>query len=219
MANLCDSTVSCEVTIACGEHISVTPKHSWTISSLREHLQCTHGIPEYEQHFAYRSRRLRSDDIVCSLDREDGKNRVLLTLMRDSIPKRFSHSRTKRIWEAFLAFSSDYGDSIDGMKATHVAQFADMYQVAQLLASSTDLPHTLNFCEIVDLFASLVSPSPMKTDEAPLHDEVAVPCVRLNRGHMVFVRARAVERCRSNGDHVAFSEFDSDPSDETDASM
>eukprot|EP00928_Gymnodinium_smaydae_P068207 TRINITY_DN5126_c0_g1_i1.p1 TRINITY_DN5126_c0_g1~~TRINITY_DN5126_c0_g1_i1.p1 ORF type:complete len:255 (-),score=16.60 TRINITY_DN5126_c0_g1_i1:546-1196(-) len=215
MANLRYSSISCEVTVSCGQHISVIVKRSWTVSDLREHLRCANGIPEYEQHFAQGSKRLRSDDILCNLDRGHETNRLALTLVKESIPKRFSPSRTNRIWEAFVAFSSDYGDSINGMKATHVAQFANMYQVAQVLASSTNLPQTLNFCELLDLFASLAPSSKVKTDATPIQDDVCDPCLHFKHGDVGFERWSADS---STEDDENFSEFDSDLCDEPDAS-
>eukprot|EP00928_Gymnodinium_smaydae_P018788 TRINITY_DN17161_c0_g1_i1.p2 TRINITY_DN17161_c0_g1~~TRINITY_DN17161_c0_g1_i1.p2 ORF type:complete len:215 (-),score=27.69 TRINITY_DN17161_c0_g1_i1:213-803(-) len=194
---------------------------SWRISDLKEHLRCNLDIPEYEQHFEHKSTRLRSDDLLCNLER-GGENRLDLTLVRESIPKQFPHSRTKRIWNAFVAFSSDFGDSIDGMKATHVAQFANMYQVAQILASSTNLPNTLTFGEVLDLFASLVSPSQMKTEATLPQDEVLVPVLHLNLGDVRFARARAVEQWSADSlteDFETLSEFGSDSGDDTDASV
>eukprot|EP00928_Gymnodinium_smaydae_P099258 TRINITY_DN9421_c0_g2_i1.p1 TRINITY_DN9421_c0_g2~~TRINITY_DN9421_c0_g2_i1.p1 ORF type:complete len:204 (+),score=41.73 TRINITY_DN9421_c0_g2_i1:53-664(+) len=148
----------CKVVTIQGDEFILQAEGSWKVWNLKEDLYEETGIPEYEQHFAHGTTKLKSDDVLSDLLPSCKDHQLILTLVRSGGPKCFSESQKTELWEAFLAFSRDSGDTMDGKHVAKVARMGDMFRLSQVVAGVANIPASVTFLELLTILAHLWTP-------------------------------------------------------------
>eukprot|EP00928_Gymnodinium_smaydae_P023998 TRINITY_DN19572_c0_g5_i1.p1 TRINITY_DN19572_c0_g5~~TRINITY_DN19572_c0_g5_i1.p1 ORF type:complete len:218 (+),score=38.40 TRINITY_DN19572_c0_g5_i1:96-749(+) len=138
-----------------GEEVTVKVNSSWEVWQLKECVRKKCRVPEYEQYFAHQSTKLRSADKLSAILSTCKGNNLAVSLVRCPRPPCFSKSEASELWEAFLAFSPDKGDTIDGARVSRVARFSDVFEESELDANVLDVPESVTFPDLLDILASV----------------------------------------------------------------
>eukprot|EP00928_Gymnodinium_smaydae_P006920 TRINITY_DN12472_c0_g6_i1.p1 TRINITY_DN12472_c0_g6~~TRINITY_DN12472_c0_g6_i1.p1 ORF type:complete len:166 (-),score=22.24 TRINITY_DN12472_c0_g6_i1:250-747(-) len=157
MASQLPTTVSCKVRALNGYQYSVDVQTTWRIRELRECVRKTLGIPEYEQGYLQGSTRMRSDDVLFPAPAQQSGEPPEIVLVRYTIPTCFSKSKASDLWHCFVALSDDDGDTVHWERASQIARFEGMSEVAREITTQNDLPERLSFPEMLWYFSMLKS--------------------------------------------------------------
>eukprot|EP00928_Gymnodinium_smaydae_P001143 TRINITY_DN10416_c1_g1_i1.p1 TRINITY_DN10416_c1_g1~~TRINITY_DN10416_c1_g1_i1.p1 ORF type:complete len:213 (+),score=24.91 TRINITY_DN10416_c1_g1_i1:56-694(+) len=167
MASEVPATVPCKVRTLHGCQYSVHVQTTWRIRELRDCVRKTFGIPEYEQGYLQGCTRMRSGDLVLSPRAHQSGESPELVLVRSKVPRCFSKSDALDTWYCFLAFSDDDGDTVHRRRASQIARFEGMIELARAITAQNDLPERLSFPELLWHFASLKAELPRATRRTP----------------------------------------------------
>eukprot|EP00928_Gymnodinium_smaydae_P042537 TRINITY_DN2861_c0_g1_i1.p1 TRINITY_DN2861_c0_g1~~TRINITY_DN2861_c0_g1_i1.p1 ORF type:complete len:261 (-),score=21.49 TRINITY_DN2861_c0_g1_i1:437-1117(-) len=136
-----------------GEVFSISAQPFWQTWNLRSHVEKTMGIPSYEQHYAKDGVKLHSNDFLCSLMLERDIPCLHLYLARCSKPEFLSHHCATRMWQSFMVFSHDRGETIEGKYVEEVIRFGGLVESAESVDVSPDVPDRLTFPELMTFVA------------------------------------------------------------------
>eukprot|EP00928_Gymnodinium_smaydae_P076651 TRINITY_DN5970_c0_g1_i1.p1 TRINITY_DN5970_c0_g1~~TRINITY_DN5970_c0_g1_i1.p1 ORF type:complete len:237 (-),score=31.97 TRINITY_DN5970_c0_g1_i1:231-941(-) len=164
-------SLTCKVVSMQGQEMSVHATSSWRIWHLKAHVRAKWRIPEYEQHFAKGNDTVRSDDLLRDLLFTCEGNQLTLSLVRARGPECFSRSRTSELWEAFLAFSRDSGDTMDGTQVAQVAKMGGLFRIADSVACVPNISASVTFLQLLTILAALRTPRNARQTWRPTEGE------------------------------------------------
>eukprot|EP00928_Gymnodinium_smaydae_P038289 TRINITY_DN26438_c0_g1_i1.p1 TRINITY_DN26438_c0_g1~~TRINITY_DN26438_c0_g1_i1.p1 ORF type:complete len:215 (+),score=28.03 TRINITY_DN26438_c0_g1_i1:51-647(+) len=145
--------VPCRISTLNGRQYTVEVQTDWSIWKLKHHMRLTYQIPEYEQRYVRGSVQLRSADLVCSLPSEDLGDSLELDLLRLTKPDCFSRMQAEDLWQAFLVFSQDDGDTVKGDCAAQIAKFVGKFGLADQIRAIVDIPKCFSFVDLLWYFS------------------------------------------------------------------
>eukprot|EP00928_Gymnodinium_smaydae_P085610 TRINITY_DN69139_c0_g1_i1.p1 TRINITY_DN69139_c0_g1~~TRINITY_DN69139_c0_g1_i1.p1 ORF type:complete len:217 (+),score=35.73 TRINITY_DN69139_c0_g1_i1:47-697(+) len=119
-----------------GREVMVTAARAWKVWNLRSEIWKRFHIPEFEQHFHAGVQKLRSDQCMGDLVPMHSHERLKITLVRSRVPESMSDSRAEDLWQAFLVFSRDNGDTVDGVHVLELMKFAGLFKSAKVAAKA-----------------------------------------------------------------------------------
>eukprot|EP00928_Gymnodinium_smaydae_P006925 TRINITY_DN12472_c1_g4_i1.p1 TRINITY_DN12472_c1_g4~~TRINITY_DN12472_c1_g4_i1.p1 ORF type:complete len:213 (+),score=31.82 TRINITY_DN12472_c1_g4_i1:47-685(+) len=160
------TSTQCKVQTLSGDEYSVNVQTTWRIRELRKCVRTQFGIPEYEQGYVQGSVCMRSGDFVFPAQLHAPSEPVEVTLVRSTMPSCFSKSNTLKMWLSFLALSDDDGDTVQRERASQIARFEGMIELARAITAQNDLPERVSFLELLQCFAALRAQLPRATRPA-----------------------------------------------------
>eukprot|EP00928_Gymnodinium_smaydae_P011844 TRINITY_DN14331_c0_g2_i1.p1 TRINITY_DN14331_c0_g2~~TRINITY_DN14331_c0_g2_i1.p1 ORF type:complete len:221 (-),score=33.49 TRINITY_DN14331_c0_g2_i1:48-710(-) len=207
------AVVTCTIGTLEGNQYSVEVKADCNMWNLRQHLSDVFGIPEYEQLFARGSVQLKSNDLVCFAGPDHQGDVFELTLLRFPKPACFTRSRAEDIWQAFLSFSPDNGDTVDSRYASKIARFAGMYRVARAIQKEVGMPTHFTYPDLMQYLSALKIPKSRAT-QSPRDRAECQEVMRFDVGRTQCARLQEQDFSQRQADEAESNEGATD-SDET----
>eukprot|EP00928_Gymnodinium_smaydae_P099257 TRINITY_DN9421_c0_g1_i1.p1 TRINITY_DN9421_c0_g1~~TRINITY_DN9421_c0_g1_i1.p1 ORF type:complete len:247 (+),score=26.55 TRINITY_DN9421_c0_g1_i1:53-742(+) len=201
----------CKVVTIQGDEFTLQAERSWKIWNLKMHVYDETRIPEYEQHFAHKTTKLLSDDTLSDLLPSCDEDQLTLTLVRSGGPECIPKSQKVELWEAFLAFSHDSGDTMDGAQVAQVARMGGMFRASELVPYVANIPDSVTFLELLAILAALWTP-----EDAPRTEREEDPdALIMELGRSRYAPRRQVDESNGAG---AEAEHNAGDGDSTEAS-
>eukprot|EP00928_Gymnodinium_smaydae_P076652 TRINITY_DN5970_c0_g2_i1.p1 TRINITY_DN5970_c0_g2~~TRINITY_DN5970_c0_g2_i1.p1 ORF type:complete len:231 (-),score=22.33 TRINITY_DN5970_c0_g2_i1:261-953(-) len=173
MARIDADPLMCKVVSLKGTEMSVHATCSWRVWNLKAHVRAKWRIPEYEQRYAKGNETVQSDDMLCNLVSTREGNHLTLTLVRCRGPDCFSRSRTSELWEAFLAFSRDSGDTMDGTQVAQVAKMGGLFNISDSVARVPNISASITFLELLTILEAHRTPRNARQTWRPTDGEAS----------------------------------------------
>eukprot|EP00928_Gymnodinium_smaydae_P012743 TRINITY_DN14644_c0_g1_i2.p1 TRINITY_DN14644_c0_g1~~TRINITY_DN14644_c0_g1_i2.p1 ORF type:complete len:215 (+),score=34.51 TRINITY_DN14644_c0_g1_i2:73-717(+) len=148
-------TIECEVATMGGSRLIVHAKRSWKVWQLKEKIAAEMKIPMFEQHLVKDTCMMRNGDTLISAMPSNHSSRLNIGLSRWSVPDTLSNELVSLIWQGYLAFSKDCGETIDGGRVPSLMRYAGLHESATLVSRDYEIPGTLRFDGLVNLLAAL----------------------------------------------------------------
>eukprot|EP00928_Gymnodinium_smaydae_P032868 TRINITY_DN23703_c0_g1_i1.p1 TRINITY_DN23703_c0_g1~~TRINITY_DN23703_c0_g1_i1.p1 ORF type:complete len:210 (+),score=28.45 TRINITY_DN23703_c0_g1_i1:115-744(+) len=148
------TSIPCKLTTLHGQQYTVDVQPYWNVWKLREHVCKELGIPEYEQSFIRGLVHLRSaDSLFPPLLPQPGEP-LELCLVRSCLPACFAKVEIEELWQGFLAFSRDHGDTVDGSHASRLARcYAGLCHLSSDIGTEDTTPTCFSFVELLWYFS------------------------------------------------------------------
>eukprot|EP00928_Gymnodinium_smaydae_P087225 TRINITY_DN7151_c0_g3_i2.p1 TRINITY_DN7151_c0_g3~~TRINITY_DN7151_c0_g3_i2.p1 ORF type:complete len:270 (-),score=59.94 TRINITY_DN7151_c0_g3_i2:367-1122(-) len=218
--------LQCDLLLLSGRVQSVRAEREWQLWELRKYIEKALGIPESEQRFACAAADVKSETVMKDLLSLQGSEHLTLSFSRSPTPACFKESMAREIWEAFLLFSPDKGDTMDSAHVSDVMHFAGMFQSSRKIRQEQDISKSLTFPEVLQVLAEwkeAVEPRPGSTQdlerELSLIDAEGTGYVTLRDFRATVQRVAArVREDDSSDEEDGYSDASSDVSSDGDSS-
>eukprot|EP00928_Gymnodinium_smaydae_P087230 TRINITY_DN71523_c0_g1_i1.p1 TRINITY_DN71523_c0_g1~~TRINITY_DN71523_c0_g1_i1.p1 ORF type:complete len:235 (-),score=34.77 TRINITY_DN71523_c0_g1_i1:55-690(-) len=194
-----------------GDEITVKARSSWKVWQFKECVRKRLRTPEYEQHFVHQDAQMSSEDTLSALSSACEGNEFTCSFLRRPRPPCISKGEAEELWEAFLTFSPNSGDTMDGANMARVARFAGMFDESELVAKLPNIPDSVTFPELLEVLASVKVAAEPRTTRKPtddvLHEFRTLDCGRVSVPRIVASETSS-EASDESDEEDAWSEVD-----------
>eukprot|EP00928_Gymnodinium_smaydae_P093257 TRINITY_DN77332_c0_g1_i1.p1 TRINITY_DN77332_c0_g1~~TRINITY_DN77332_c0_g1_i1.p1 ORF type:complete len:257 (+),score=35.60 TRINITY_DN77332_c0_g1_i1:67-771(+) len=148
-----EPTFECDIIFTSGRIETIQAEKSWKVWQLRVKIDEELDIPEHEQQLLVDCLILKSDHFLGDLLQPYDSERLKLSFVRLATPERVDEQTASQVWNAFLSFSSDGGDTMDGTYISRVMAITGMRKSSQEFDACGAFHQPLTFRELLQVVA------------------------------------------------------------------
>eukprot|EP00928_Gymnodinium_smaydae_P092147 TRINITY_DN7595_c0_g1_i3.p1 TRINITY_DN7595_c0_g1~~TRINITY_DN7595_c0_g1_i3.p1 ORF type:complete len:239 (-),score=33.96 TRINITY_DN7595_c0_g1_i3:103-747(-) len=147
--------VECRIVSMGGSQVTVDARKSSKVWELKEDICCALEVPEYEQHLYLDTVKMHSKAALSSFTSTSHDAPLKITLVRSRLPDCLSHHVASLLWQGFLAFGGECGETMHEARMVSLLRFAGLFDCADLASKTSELPTLLTFPQCVAYVADL----------------------------------------------------------------
>eukprot|EP00928_Gymnodinium_smaydae_P076826 TRINITY_DN5991_c0_g2_i1.p1 TRINITY_DN5991_c0_g2~~TRINITY_DN5991_c0_g2_i1.p1 ORF type:complete len:257 (+),score=37.33 TRINITY_DN5991_c0_g2_i1:100-771(+) len=137
--------IECQIASMGGSLLSLSASETLKVWELKERIRSAERIPVYEQHLYIDHVKMHSNASLSAFLPVAQNSCVKISLVRSRVPDEISRLRASVVWQGFMAFSKNCGDTIDGRCLTSVLRYAGLQKCAALSLLMATVPTSLTF--------------------------------------------------------------------------